>query len=53
MNIDHEHIMLKVGVNGGSMGDHCHPVIIVTLMFASAWDSSWETVVGIMNWRSR
>jgi hypothetical protein len=32
MNNDHERTVFKVDVNGGSMGDHCHPVIIVTLM---------------------
>jgi hypothetical protein len=49
MNNHHERTVFKVGVNGGSMGDHCHPVIIVTLMFTSAWDSFWEIVMGIMN----
>ena len=32
MNNDHEHTVFKIGGNGGTMSDHGHPVIAVTLM---------------------
>ena len=43
MNIDHQRTMFNIGANGGHLSDHCHHVIIVTLMITLS-----ETVPGVV-----